>query len=154
MAHLVMGLTIAIRRNFRCRRYTNAAVDPVQHSKILHTNDPPSSSSNSAAKACGKKQCEKRDTSEQQLSKVTRAFDDSVVLEVFSVFELPYRPASKKKKIGLWLSVLMCGHHDSILFLSYHRGLSVVPASEFILFRQISRRLDHLTLIILPTGRY
>lgn len=54
MAHLVMGLTIAILRNLQCSRYTNAAVDPVQHSKTLHTKDPPSSSSNSAAKACSK----------------------------------------------------------------------------------------------------
>ncbi len=48
-----MGLTIAIRRNLRCSRYTREAVDSVQHSKYLHTNEPPSASSKSAVKACG-----------------------------------------------------------------------------------------------------
>lgn len=55
VSHLVVGLTIAVRLNLRCSRYTSAAVDSVQHSKSLHTKDPPSSSRNSAAKACRQK---------------------------------------------------------------------------------------------------
>ena len=47
-----MGLTIAIRRNLRCSKYTKDAVGSVHTSNSLHTNEPPSASSKSAVKAC------------------------------------------------------------------------------------------------------